>query len=430
MGSLFPSSEHGRRRRDRLLALFFLFASLVLIERAGRKHHGVLLVNQGFGERFLEHRDPYFDPSLGERVHGPYPPSYALVCAPLSLVPTPIARRLWCGLQVGALFVLYRLLRRRLRLHRPELARDAPAYFLFALLLVSRFLLRDMKAGGGNLLYGTLALAGIEASLAGRERLGAVPIALGLVLKPNLAPLLLFFALRERWRTLGWTLGLAAALFLAPGLYFGWGEYLSLVQGWGRGVFAFAALPDLHDSTLVPAGLPPARFAMNQSLREAVFRWLRPPGDSGAYDVHLFGVSAGTAIVLGRVLAVALLAAVARAARRARRGLEEWAAALAFFPLSLLLSPITWKAHLAVLVPIAFLFVVRARTSAGTRLRNGLVVAYVLLDATGTDLVGDRAGDWLQATSLVTVGVLAALVVLLALLRRAEAAPLAGSGLL
>ncbi|MCZ6597541.1 MAG: glycosyltransferase family 87 protein, partial [Planctomycetota bacterium] len=272
MKLFFPDDPEARRRRDRVLVLLFALASVFLVLKASRKTGGVLLRNQEFGAQFLARADPYYNPRFEAPFHGPYPPSFALVAAPLALLPTPVARVAWSTLQVGALVLCFHLGRRRLRQDWPELAPHATVVFGAALLLVSRYVLRDMAGGGGNLLYGTLAFLGLELALAGRERVAGLPFGLGLVLKPNLAPLLLALLFLRRWRA-----SLAAALvgvvlFWVPALYYGPAEYASEAARWARRVTAYAALDDLHASELVPEAMPPAENAMNQSLRESVHR--------------------------------------------------------------------------------------------------------------------------------------------------------------
>jgi hypothetical protein len=172
---LLPTSPEGRSRRDRVLLVLAVLAMVVLVARAARKEAGVLQSNQEFGERFLAGGDPYVVAETGERRHGPYPPSYVLACAPLASLPTPVARVAWALLQCGALVWLYVLSRRRLASLWPRAAPHAPVVFAGAVLLVSRFLLRDMAAGGGNLIYATLTLAGLELAERGRERRGGWP---------------------------------------------------------------------------------------------------------------------------------------------------------------------------------------------------------------------------------------------------------------
>jgi len=415
----FPATPAARRRRDRILAVLGVLALLFLVGKSARKEAGVIVHNQEFGARFLAGEDPYDDPALGHRVHEPYPPSYALVCAPLSLLPLPVARVVWTLTQGAALFVLYRLLRRRLALLWPAVAPHAPVLYAGALLLVSRYLLRDMAAGGGNLLYLTLAMAGLELALSGRRWRAGLPIALGLVVKPSLAPLLLFYAARGRWRTLVASLAVAAVLFVLPGAYYGMARYGELAHRWSADVLRFATLDDLHDASMVPEGLPPPRAAMNQSLREAIHRLLRPPGDTGARDVHLVTTSPATAAWCARLLSLALVTAGLVVAGRARSGRAEWLAALTFLPLACLLSPITWKAHCVVLLPLFFVLLAVVRDDPRLRpLLAFLVVYYLACDLLSEEIVGKGAKNDLQALSIVTWGSLALFVVGLGTVRR------------
>jgi len=397
-----PDAPRARARRDRVLAIVAMVGMVLLMARAVRKEAGVLVLNQEFGARSLAGEDPYFDPANGQRVHGPYPPSYAIVCAPLALLPTRAARLVWSSLQCGALVGLYVLLRRRTRASWPELAPHVPVLFALALLLVSRFLLRDMAAGGGNLLYGTLALLGLELALAGREGRAGLVIALGLIAKPNLAPLLLFYALRGRWRTVISATVLTSALFFAPAPFFGLERYLGLARDWFSSVVAYAQLEELHESALVPDGMPPALEAMNQSLREATYRLVRSPGDSRALDVHFVEVSAHSAAWIARGFSLVLLSLCALSALRARPGRQEWLAAMAFVPLCLLLSPVTWKAHHVALLPVLFGLTAEAVDSRQRWLGWTLAAYYVSCSLLSQELVGENGKNALQAVSVVT----------------------------
>jgi hypothetical protein len=398
-------------RRDRWLAFLFVALALLIVARAAHKHLGVLARNQQWGERFLAHQDPYFDTAHGVREHGPYPPSMAWMAAPLACLPTLAARVVWALLQVVALALFTRRLGRLTAELWPTLAPHAPPLFALALLLVSRFFLRDTAGGGGNLVYGYLAFAGVDAALRGRAR-GGVSLAASLVLKPNLAPLLLFLALRRRWRALAVTLGTGAVLFCAPGLYYGPSAYAALAVRWGHDVIDYVSLEDLHSGALVPDGLPPAEDAMNQSLREAVHRVLRPPGDSGATDVHLFEVSPGAASWVARGLEFLLAAGVAAAAFTACGRREELLTSLAFFPLALLCSPVTWKAHHVVLLPVFYFLVCEAvepsvSPAQGSRKRAQwlpwfLFGYWFVCDLLSQEVIGDAPRDLLQTLSVVT----------------------------
>lgn len=410
MRLLFPDDSAARSRRDRVLGALFLILLVFLVARAARKDGGVLPRNQEFGGRFLAGQDPYFDPVQGHRVYGPYPPSFALVAAPLSLLPTRLARVAWGTAQSLALVAAFVVLRRWARRFWPDAAPHAPVLFAAAVLVASRYLLRDFAGGGGNLLYAVLALVGLELAFAGRGALAGLPLALSLVLKPNLAPFLLFLAFRRRWSTLASTVIVGAALFLLPAAWFGIEKYLDLAERWTRDVMTYAAVEDPTRADLVPDGMPVADTSMNQSLREASSRLARAAGVS-------LSVAAGTA----RVFSLALAAAACAVALRARPGRREALAALAFFPLALLLSPISWKAHHVALLPLFFALCCEARESTRRTLTILLVVTWVACGLLSEEIVGDTAKEVLQSLSIVTIFDLVLLAVTLILARRPDA---------
>jgi hypothetical protein len=403
VGWLFPTDPQALQRRDRVLGVLFALLLVFLVARAARKDGGVLVRNQEFGARFLAGEDPYLDSVRGHRVHGPYPPSFVLVAAPLSLLPTPVARVAWGAAQALALAASFAILARWARRSWPEVAPHAPVLFAAALLLAGRYLLRDFAGGGGNLLFAVLALSGLELVFAGRPALGSLPLAFSLVLKPNLAPILLFFVFRGRWRALGSTLGLAGVLFLLPSLAYGPGRYLDLAARWTGDVVAYAGLDDLGRADLVPDGMPAPEAAMNQSLREAVHRVLRPPGDSGAPDVHVVETSPAVAGAIARGLGLLLAAIACFAAVRARPGRGEILAALAFLPLALLLSPISWKAHHAALLPLFFALGCEARRTSSRALFGLLAVTWIACGLLSEEFVGSAAKEVLQSLSIVTL---------------------------
>lgn len=402
--ALFPSDPERRERLGRWLGYLAIALAVFMLARALRKEGGVMELNRAFGARFLAGQDPWFDPARGHRVHGPYPPSLAWVAVPLSCLPLLLARGIWAALQVGALVVLYRTLRERARNDFPAAAKHMPMLFALCLLLASRFLLRDFAGGGGNLIYATLAYVGVEFGLRGRPIPAGALLGLSVVLKPNLVLLVLFLGLRRRFGAAASALGFALVLFWLPSLAYGPERYAALARDWVHGVVEYAALEELQTSALVPDGLPIAEDAMNQSLREAVGRLVRPPGDSGAIDVHVLELSPRWASWLARGMSLVLIALAAIVALRARGGRAEWIAMQVFFPLSLLVSPITWKAHHAALLTVFFALCCTAFERAATSRAwiAFLSIYWIACDLLSEDVVGKTAKRALQAVSLVT----------------------------
>lgn len=412
---LLPEDPERRRRRDRILLVLGLVLAAVLVARAARKQDGVLARNQEWGARFLERQDPYEDVVHGGRLHGPYPPSYAIVCAPLSILPETPARLVWAVAQVGALAASFLLLRRWLARGWPQVAPHASVVYAAALVLTSRYILRDMAGGGGNLLYATAVLWGIEHALAGRSLAGGLLVALPLALKPNLAPLVLALPLRGRWPALGVAVVATAALAWAPSAWFGAEAWAGLWRRWIADVAAFARVEDLSRADLVPAGFP-VDDGMNQSLRAASGRVeaaLRDAGGSARPP--------SIAALAARVASLVLMGVAAWTCWRARGARGELLGLLALVPASLLASPITWKAHHATLL---LLFGLLAATAIERRRWSALAaflgLYWFACGLLSEEIVGKAGKQALQSASVVTWATIVLLAVAVALARRAD----------
>lgn len=409
---LFPSGERSRARRNRVLAVLALVAAVFLVARAVRKDDGVLARNREFGARFLERTDPYVDPVRGHRVHGPYPPSYVIVTAPLALVSENAARLGWALLQITALACTYVLMRDWTRRGWPAAEPHAPVLFALALLLASRFLLRDMAGGGGNLVYAAAALWGVELALRERALAGGALLALSLVLKPNLAPFVVFLACARRWRAVVACIAVAALLVLAPGLWYGFEAWTALVERWVADLAQFGRAVNLADAREVPDGFPLAETSMNQSVREALWRALSP----------------ATAAVLTALVSAALLLVAGVTAARARGERELRAAAALFLPVCLLISPVSWKAHHVGLLALYFVLCAEARSAGRRWLGTLLVVYYGACVLLSEELVGKEWKNTLQEMSIVTLGALALFAAGVVVARRDARAIRAGGG--
>jgi hypothetical protein len=403
---LFPDDPERRRKRDRVLLVLGLVLALFLVARAARKGDSVLVRNQEWGARFVAGQDPYAAPDRGGRLHGPYPPSYALVCAPLSLVPTLLARIAWATAQVAALAALFVLVRRWLARGWPSALPHASVLYAIGLVLAARYILRDTMGGGGNLLYATSLLWGIELALGGHVLVAAFLVALPLAAKPNLLPLVCVLGLRGRWRACAASLAALALLACLPAWWFGVAEWSHLWSRWMREVLAYASALDLSSAADVPAGFPIDDAGMNQSLRAAL-------GRAASGWAGLFGGPApfaGAAWIARVATAVALLSA-AWACARARGPRAEILGILAFLPACLLASPITWKAHHAVLVGVFALLAASAYERGRWGRRAWFLFGYwIACGLLSGEVVGLSAKQWLQSVSIVTaftVGLLA-----------------------
>ncbi len=411
----------------RTWTLLWILLAAFLVLRTGVRDRGVILDHVEFGRRLWQGENVYADfaadaDEAPHPLHPPYPPSFGLLTAPFALLArldapddlrqSTLARVAWALLQVLALVAIARCLARLPQPHGPPTAGAAPFLLLLALLVASRYVLRDAHGGGGNLINLALALLSFDA--AERQRPGRAGLWLGLSLatKPALLWLLPVLWLFGHRRAAAWTVlcGLGCVLLSWALLRFDTGPWLR----WIEGTWAYATMTDPFAEARF--GFPEFSW-MNQSLRCALARFLGlVPAEHAAVVPGFFpglGWNAGAVAWVGRGLSLALLVLLLLAARRAgtapARRLPVLAAALA---LSLLLSPITWKAHHVALLP-AFWLLLRHGWGTGRRWPWVLLGGYVLTCALGEELVGKDLKNVQQSLYLATFWALALVPLLL-----------------
>ena len=264
---------------------------------------------------FLHH--PFFDPTL--RPAFIYPPAFALLFAPLALIPAQAATVLWLMLCQGCLIAAVVLVVRAQRPGSWALAALLCATFTFYPLWV------DAIQGQANLPILLLVTAGVLGTVRGRPAWAA---AIGVAAAFKLTPLLLLgWLLRER--------RFREALFLLAGFL---------------AVTAAGAAIRLDDTVtffgqVLPALARGTAFYGNQSLSGIFGRVI----SSNPYTYPWISTPLAGLVTL---LAAMLLAGWWLWQSRHATPLAR---ALAFLPLLPLVSTITWPHHLVILLPVIWL---------------------------------------------------------------------------
>lgn len=375
----------------------------VLVVRAGVRDRGVITDHLEFGRRLVAGEDLYAPYLESKPLHAPYPPSFGLLTAPFSLLPERGARWAWAGVQALALVLVLEWLRRELCARWP--ARDHDWILLISLALGARYVLRDTHGGGGNLINLALVALTLSTAAQGRSRRAGVWLGFSLATKPVavlFVPLLWMFGHRRAATTAVASALAFALLSLALSRFdpSGW-------QRWAAGTFAYATQDDVFAPPAL--GFPPFSW-MNQCLRCAVARYVGdvPPDLAAEVTPFVPGLGCGAAVVVAvrTVLALALLLATAAVVwRRRTEGRARLPAVAATFALSLLLSPISWKAHHVALLP-AFAVLL----AAGSARRRGpwlLAAAYAAACLLGEEVTGKAVKELLQSSYVVTLGTVA-----------------------
>ena len=450
-----PSRWFASRWRVAIVVLWLVVTGLLVaraLHKARRaeqrssatKTHGAIERNQRFALRVWRGEDPYATPPL----HAPYPPSYGIVLGPLAILPTKFTRVLWVVLQM---LVLVAVLRALAAWWQSANERAPPPWvFLAAILLVSRYLLRDTHSGGGNLVWAGLVL---WTCLQAAQPLGADSkpwrgLGLGIVLAAKPTPILFvpWLWINGRRKTVLVALASAVLLHLVPIATLGLDGWSEAYARWFGASWAYATQSDVFAT---PAFDFPEFSWMNQSLRFAVARFTTAVPSEHAIDSAWFfgglGLSHEMASWITRALSLGLVAVAARAlwqSRSVRQGVvvgartgeandralsgdprlvaRVHAASIGLlFALTLLLSPITWKSHHVQLLPAFFVLLAAAR--ARRSLTVGLAVYFVCCNLMSQEVIGKTGKEIMQSLYVVTWGALWVFAAQLGLLQRASA---------
>jgi alpha-1,2-mannosyltransferase len=261
---------------------------------------------------FLQH--PFPDPTL--RPAYIYPPVFALIAAPLALLPDAAANVLWLMIGQGSLAAALVLV---LRWLRPS-AWAATAILCATVTFYPVWI--DAVQGQANLPILLLVTAGIAGIVQGKPKFG---IALGAAAALKLTPviLLVWLLLDRRFREAAWMIGALAAVTAAA----------ALLRFQDTLVFLGQVLPALSKGTA---------FYANQSLAGVVLRLF----SSNPYTTPWIAVS--WALLLSAAGAILMVACWFW-----RTGQQPaLPRAVAFIPLLPLLSSVSWPHHLVILLPV------------------------------------------------------------------------------
>jgi len=261
---------------------------------------------------FLQH--PFPDPTL--RPAYIYPPAFAILVAPLGLLPNVVASLLWMLIGQASLAAAVILVQRRLRPTSWAVTAIICATLTFYPLWV------DAVQGQANLIVMLLVLAGIVGILKGQPRFAAaIGVAAGLKLTPLI--LLIWLLLDRRFRAASWMVaGFAAVTGIG-----------ALLRPSDTLVFFGRVLVVLSRGTA---------FYANQSLAGVVARiaTVNPYTEPWIVMPRVY--------LLPAVLTIAFIGLWFLWTRRQPALLR----AAAFLPLLPLASSVTWPHHLVILLPV------------------------------------------------------------------------------
>ena len=163
-----------------------------------------------------------------------YPPLFILVFAPLSLMPYKAAAFVWHLLSVIAICSSVAVLDRLV----VEQTGKRGRVWTLAFFAVAPYFVMILHYGNAHLLATALMFVGLYFGTIRRECGAATLLALAITIKITPLLVLPYFAIKRRFKLLGLVLAIAAALNLAPSIYFGVTRNGELLREWYEHVVA------------------------------------------------------------------------------------------------------------------------------------------------------------------------------------------------
>jgi alpha-1,2-mannosyltransferase len=414
--------QNGNRPRTEA----FLWAAILVAAVAMAlciKPRGDFLLHIEFGRRLMHGEFLY-----ANGMHTPYPPFWAMLFAPFSLLPLRVALPLFFAVGFSSLIVLVRVVLQLALPHFPAEKKQRTLVVAAVLLVLVRFVQRDLVDGGENLLIIALTWTGIWFFARRKPLPGGALLGLAIALKCT--PLLFcgYFFLKRQWVAAFSTLAFATAFSLSPALVEGPQLYATHIKFWKNNLVAGLSQKDPSVGVLGPDELH------NKALKPMLARFLMrlPEGHPGRFpgaahiDFFRFAPqTAGTIIKIITLLSgLVFVWLFSRSPRDFGNAALLWECAI-ISVLMLLFSPITWGQHCVATIPAALLIGLRIRTGRPAvrwiLWSLGIVAAaFIFLNRS---IIGFTFSQLLESYHTVTFCLIALVAVLLAFWGEAEQTP-------
>lgn len=161
-----------------------------------------------------------------------YLPAFALLVAPLALMPLAAAKAVWFALSVGALFLLLYVSAREV----PEPALPRSWLIAATVVALAKFYSHELVLGQANLLFTALVVIALAALLRTRDGVAGAWSGAAVVIKPYAVLLIPYLLLVRRFRAAAVASTMTALVIAAPVVRYGIVGTLQLYVDWWRTV--------------------------------------------------------------------------------------------------------------------------------------------------------------------------------------------------
>ena len=320
-----------------------------------------------------------------------YSPFFALLVAPIGLLPLSYAGFLWLVGMCVSLFFILKMAKKMIMGDKPP-----PGFFyILSLLLASKFLVREIRLGQTDfliLLFIFLCLLFVQR---GKELVAGIFLALSVLIKPTALIFIPYFLYKKEFRMVASTILVSLVFLLLPSLVYGFSGNMTLLLGW---------------KTIMSVSSPPLLAVdMNQSIFAFFYRLLTP----APYEVNILNLSYTAVNVIIYTSVIGLFFFLFFLAKKSptvgtsflhNKESIEYSLLLIFMAL---FSPLGWfqnysSAILAIMILVYYVLETRVKDKPIVIM---LALLLLLVDLINFETVGRRLNDLSLYLSFVTWGI-------------------------
>lgn len=320
-----------------------------------------------------------------------YSPFFALLMAPLGLLPLSYASFLWLLGMCVSLFFIIRMAKKMIMGDKPP-----PGYlYLLSLLLASKFLVREIRLGQTDLMILLFIFLCLLFTQRGKEFVAGIFLALSVLIKPTSLIFVPYLLYKKRYRVTASTIFLSALFFLLPSFVYGLPGNINLLRDW-KTIMFFSSPPLLA-------------VDMNQSIFAFFYRlFTSPPYEANIINLNYNAVNAIIyATIIGLFLFVWFLnkkpVTIEKSLVHDKESIE-YSFLLIFMAL---FSPLGWfQNYSSSILAIMILVYYISETKFKDKFIIGmLILFFILVDAINFETVGRRLNDLSLYLSFITWGI-------------------------
>jgi hypothetical protein len=299
-----------------------------------------------------------------------YLPAFAVLAAPLALLPMAAAKALWFALSAVLMLVLLVLS----VVATPEARRPPALLLVLTFVAMAKFYAHELLLGQVNLLFAVMVVAAVVLLRRGQEAVAGVLFALAVIVKPYALLFAPWLATRKSRLPFAVMIAVVVMALLLPAARYGWHGNLKLLSDWRR--------------TVTESSVPNLLNQDNVSLAAMWAKWL---GEGSTASI----AAAVTSIILLGLAAIVI-------AGRGQLPVPDPLEASLLLVLIPLLSPQGWDYVFLISTPgVVLLFNYYSDLPLGLRSATG--VAIIVVAFTIYDLVGRNGYAMFMALSGITI---------------------------